>query len=180
MNWTTKGEKKITLHGTADEIEAVDRMLKGAAWVCNREGKLQVHAAFDEPPPPTSDPATSDQWPTDERIAKLGCVRRRKSGMQRFSIDYRSIYVHHICGYSGAGVYADRADALERVGFSCLRSRRGSDGKFWEVWYLPGASFAEGALKGASSEKILEWVPRHISPGVIEFAGERWCLELAD
>lgn len=176
MHWKTMSKEEITLKGTADEVKAIERMLKSAVWVRNCEGTLQVHDAFEAPTPPVGDPATSDQWPTDERIAKLGCVRRRKSGMDRWSINYRAIYVHHICGYDGEKTYADRADALERVGFSCMRSRRGSNGGFWEVWYLPGASFAEGPLRGASSERILEWVHKNIQPGVVEFAGERWCL----
>lgn len=52
-----------------------------------------------------------------------------------------------MCGY---GYTKDRykveVGKLESWGFECCRSRRGDNGKFWELWFLPYLRAAEGDL----------------------------------
>ena len=45
--------------------------------------------------------------------------------------------------------YAEESGKLLGYGFIQLRSRRGKDACFWELWYLPGVLFAKGKLKEA-------------------------------
>lgn len=86
------------------------------------------------------------------------------------------MYVHHITGYAGQEYYKGRADLLESAGFVCLRSEKGKDGKYWEVWYLPGAYAAEGPIKDKTPEEIKSWVLNEVRPGNLEIVGENWGL----
>jgi hypothetical protein len=59
-----------------------------------------------------------------------------------------SIIIQHLCGYGYTEEgYKKYAEILTGYGFNCLRSRRGEDGKFWEVWFLPGLWSAKGDLE---------------------------------
>ena len=67
---------------------------------------------------------------------------------ERKGIYSPAFMVSHLCGYNYSEEgYRRNAGLLESYGFSCMRSQRGEDGKFWETWYLPGAWAAEGELK---------------------------------
>ena len=49
-----------------------------------------------------------------------------------------SIYISGLCAYSYTKEsYVKEARKLQSYGFECMRSRRESDGKYWETWYLP-------------------------------------------
>lgn len=87
-----------------------------------------------------------------------------------------AIFVEHIQGYSGD--WKGKAEKMEAAGFELLRSRRGKDGKIWEVWFLPATWFARGPIKGFKHDKIRTWLFQVISPGNVTIAGERWGLAI--
>ncbi len=62
--------------------------------------------------------------------------------------DSPAIYISHLCAYSYTPEkYEECAKRLRSYGFDCMRSQRGKDGKFWEVWYLPFLQCARGDLE---------------------------------
>ena len=85
-----------------------------------------------------------------------------------------SIYIQHISGYGGN--YEEKKEKLKKHGFSCLRSLRGSDGLYWEIWYLCSKWAFKGHLKENSTKEILDWVITEIKPGQIEISGKKWAL----
>lgn len=63
------------------------------------------------------------------------------------SIHGAAITIQHVCGYDYSDdFYRENAKKLESYGFICCRSNRGSEGRFWEIWFLPGLWMAEGDL----------------------------------
>lgn len=69
--------------------------------------------------------------------------------------DSPAIYISHLCAYSYTPEkYKEYAERLNSYGFECMRSQRGRDGKFWEVWYLPFLLCAKGELEIALNNCI--------------------------
>jgi hypothetical protein len=59
------------------------------------------------------------------------------------------ISIEHLCAYDYSPEnYRHQAEILESFGFDCLRSRRGPDGRYMEMWHLSGMWSAKGRLKG--------------------------------
>jgi len=88
-----------------------------------------------------------------------------------------SCFVQHI----GAGLrdtaYARSYARMVSVGFILLRSPRGLDNKYWEVWYLPGMFFLKGELAGEKDrQKLVRWLFNAVAPGNVNFLGEGWAL----
>lgn len=68
------------------------------------------------------------------------------------------IIVRHLSGYDfDPERYKIVAAELESWGFQCLRSSRGADGKFWEMWFLPGPWAAAGDLRSAIDKTGGPW-----------------------
>lgn len=69
--------------------------------------------------------------------------------------DSPAIYISNLCAYSYTPEkYKEYAERLKSYGFDCMRSQRGKDGKFWEVWYLPFLLCAKGELEIALNSCI--------------------------
>lgn len=93
--------------------------------------------------------------------------------------------IQHLCGYDYTPAkYEAEAAKLERYGFHCLRSRRGSDGKYWEVWRLLGYWSAEGDLKPFCEtiqklsdkekiKKVVHWLCQNCSFGSLDVTCQR-------
>jgi hypothetical protein len=87
----------------------------------------------------------------------------------------------------GAGVARDSGWSYERcfdqmikMGFILLRSPRGPDGKFWEIWYTPGPWHLKQGLHNCNRKRLVEWLFDTVRPGAVSFDGERWCLTWAE
>jgi hypothetical protein len=69
--------------------------------------------------------------------------------------DSPAIYISHLCAYSYTPEkYKEYAERLKSYGFDCMRSQRGKNGRFWEVWYLPFLLCAKGELEIALNSCI--------------------------
>ncbi len=113
-----------------------------------------------------------------------------------------SIYVQHINGYDKPENYEPKARLLKKAGFIRLRSELALDKtdvslvkdgrlvvdgkrqtmadlepKFWEIWYLPSAIFADCPIKGKTYGQIMDWL-KAIGPGQIESKGQSWGLAI--
>lgn len=174
---------EITIAGDDDDIRAIELMLMGVGWVRRGVSNLEVSDAYHTPPGPIEDPKLAEHWPVDKPVVPPSVQyslfvdeeEHEKQARANRKLDFRAIYVSSVTAYAGGNdVYSVRAKKLEDGGFVCLRSRRGSDGKYHEVWYLPSCTSAEGELKGKTTEEIVDWVMRYVGAGSISVEGAHW------
>lgn len=150
-------EETVQLSGLIEEEqELLEAALNGQCWVTVRNGRLESAPARDIPPSAVDEEMLPFWRKFDEekeiqiQLFKLGPLPNWSSP---------SIIVQSLCGYNYTPeLYRRDAALMEEYGFTCLRSRRGPDGRFWELWYLPGVWAAKGALLEAvgkhGSEKV--------------------------
>lgn len=175
----------ISLTGlTLQEAELAEGMVRGQWWMRCADGRLEF-APTREPVPAPIEDVMLPEWRkpregdgTEQFQMELLDSERKWDGQSA------SIIIQHLCGYSySAEGYKRNASFLERCGFACLRSRRGDDGRFWEVWFLPSLWAAKGPLKDAlcrlpkeeQMEAVLSFLPRNVSFGTLDIAVQRMC-----
>jgi hypothetical protein len=101
-----------------------------------------------------------------------------------------SFMISHLCGhyYTKEG-YKREADKLESYGFSCMRSRRGENGRFWENWYLPGVWCAKGDLaeklkpikdSNEKTQEAIRFLMRNVSFGSMDMTQQRAAMVTPD
>jgi hypothetical protein len=166
---------RLELEGSAEEIALIKAALRGVHWISGKGNseELVKHRRFpDINPPMVADPLLERFWPPGP--ARYEVFKETDTHTHQFA----SIYVHHICGYSGISEYNTRAKKLCSAGFSCLRSQRGDDGQIWEVWYLPNNYFAEGPIAGKKVDEIRSWLFNNVEPGIVDIANERWGMSI--
>ena len=168
------GTASVEFTGTKREINALKNALtNGMNWIrVNKRGTIIKVPALKVPKVQNDDEISPffnhiTQYFSDTSIRRLAHDRKNS--------DNPSYFVQHITGYGGE--YNRRKDRMEAVGFECLRSRRGDDGKYWEIWYLPGAWAATGELKGKSHDDVMTYL-RGVCPGQITVSGEKWGLSI--
>lgn len=198
----------LTVVGTEEEIVALEAMMAGATLVgCGRDGvplTVDIHHKVDLRP----DPATAKFWPwfgpdgsstnlaywdqADFDFAKTTINPHRwPEGIElapHVAADIAkglgyciSIYVHGLAGYGSDKAELERRVALmTEAGFSPMRSPRGEDGRYWEVWFLGGAYAAKGPVKGATLHEVLRWIVREVRPGSIDLVTQRLALGVPD
>lgn len=135
---------------TKDEADKLQRALMGLSWVRVVDGRLQEHSTVHPLPGPADDESMLPFWrPHNPREPNTQLVLKMDTQMERLSEhSMPSIFIQSLCGYHYTPKgYESQAKQLESFGFECLRSRRGSNGNFWEIWYLPGLWAAKGELK---------------------------------
>ena len=122
-----KDEASIEFEGTRGEIDALDNALStGQLWVRKDEAGNLIFAPSFKKPELGTDYDVEPYFTKGKKIARLARGLLKKDETDRSDC---SVFAQHICGYGGN--YEERARRLENAGFSCLRSRRGKDGKYW-------------------------------------------------
>lgn len=148
------GSKDINIHGLVDgETELIEGAVNGHQWVTVKEGRIVAQPTYKPLPGPTED---------EEMLPFWRARREGTSEMRQFLLDPDESLDHHspsilissVCGYDYTPEnYRCETEKLERWGFICMRSRRDSDGHFWEFWYLPSLYLAKEELKDALQSK---------------------------
>ncbi len=174
---------------TPKEIEALHAFVAGGSYVRCVNGRLHAYDAYTPLPTPIDDPLIGPHWDATEH-KELGGIPAGEGWHSP------GIIISHV----GAGsMYGDpqRSIAiLEECGFICLRSRRGTDGKYWEQWVLHSLSFATGRLKehmdGWRDKKQRDWhreveeaarfITRdlQVAFGTLDITIHRWALTYDD
>jgi len=164
---TILGNHSITISGTAAEMDLIRSMMTGAKWIGTEGGKLWGADRLKPLPSPVDDPMLPPKWSIKVPVLDQGTKKEIEKAMGASARDsvktsinvrddvepdegwhYPGFIVQHLCGYNWSKAnYRDQAQRLTNWGFECCRSRRGADGRFREVWYLPFASMATGRLK---------------------------------
>ena len=178
---------EVTIGGLiSEEMESIEAFTLGSCWIrVSEDGRIERRERFAELPGPIEDPYILPKWvslvdwtkeapflcnPTpplpDEPKPQYACP---------------AIIVKYLGGYNKTP-YESEARRLQSYGFECLRSRRGNDGHFWEIWYLPGDYHARGRLKDAmtlkceSAEQIstaINFLCRNVSFGTLDICYQR-------
>lgn len=198
----------ITLDGTKEEIDAVVAMLGGVVRLRCIGGMLTAENVFHPTPSPLEDPYIPPKWAV--KVPLVGeCTVADITNAEQARIKPPTVNVQppieeegwqsphfciqHLCGYGyTVEAYRVHAQNLMNCGFECLRSRRGNDGKFWELWYLPGTWCAKGPLKEAidsqpkpgadepytdqwktTTEFVVGWLCHNVSFGTLDVAVQR-------
>lgn len=103
-----------------------------------------------------------------------------------------SISIQHLCGYYYTKEnYRKQAEKLTKFGFVCMRSRRGDDATFWEIWYLPGVWAAKGELEIAindsketdlmkKTEVAVRYLGNHVSFGTLDCSVQRLAMPVPE
>jgi hypothetical protein len=155
-------------------LAALEAAASGAYWVRgDGNGGIVKHRRLTEPAI-EPDPVVEPHFKVSHQYAFVSYLKEARTWPEP------AVYVQHICGYNYSPEnYAKKAATLEGAGFSCLRSRRGDNGSYWEVWYLPGPWAGAGPLCGVKkTSAIIEWICRFVGPGTIEAGGEHWGLSV--
>lgn len=161
-----KGKWEVTFKvDSEEEMDAIKAAEMGAKWITVEDGKFRSTDKIARVP----EPDAKCELHFTEGPAILIAPEKGKPYDP-------AIFVEHIQGYSGD--WDGKARKMEKAGFELLRSRRGKDGKIWEVWFLPSTWFADGPIKGFKKAEILSWLFQVISPGNVTVAGEHWGLSI--
>lgn len=138
---------------TKEEMETIQRNFgAGGGWLRIQDGRLEERANYNDLPKPTDDPYMAGFWggewrkpmeiptgPFPPKIYEFEEIRE---------FCFPSIMIQSVCGYDWTPQnYASNVERLESFGFCCMRSRRSREGKYWEAWFLPSLSAAQGRLK---------------------------------
>ncbi len=143
---------------TPDEFAAVESSLLGVQWILVVDGRLQSSPAHSPLPNPAADLMMTPHWAGDREHDWSGqpdlTRTRNVREFDELSNCSASIIIHGITAAVSdpkrrGEYYTMAANKLESWGFECMRSRRGRDGRFWEIWYLPGLYTAKGSLAKA-------------------------------
>lgn len=181
------GEAKFA-HLTKAEVDVMQSLSTGSSWVRVKDGRLETRPCFEEPPLPEQDPLIPPKWihKETENWEKLAPFLRNPTPLEPALGEPRRVYespsfiIQSLCGYNDTP-YETEARKLQDFGFECLRSRRGADGHFWEIWYLPGLWYAKGPLKELylpegtvkSINKAIDFLCRYVSFGTLHVCYQR-------
>jgi hypothetical protein len=171
---------------TSEEMESMEAFTLGACWIrVSEDGRLERRERFAELPGPIEDPCQPPKWIplVDWTKEAPFLVNPTPPLAEEPNPKYNSpaFIVKYLCGYNNTP-YEHEARKLQSYGFECLRSRRGRDGRFWEIWYLAGYYFAKGelksemALKSDDAEQIsaaINFLCRRVSFGTLDVCYQR-------
>ena len=180
----------VTIDGlTQREVDALRHAFSAKCSLVgvNQDGRLDVHDRHEPLPEPQDDPPMYQFWSgTADRF--LTDSPKPPKTFDFSSIDAYSspaIVIQHLCGYNYTpNNYKAQCQLLQSYGFACLRSRRGQDGQFWEIWYLPGLWSATGDLAFHMStgkhdndsrklQRAVEFLRSHASFGTLDICCQR-------
>jgi len=176
---------EISLRGfIKDETAQFLGAIAGCSWVKVENGRLQVAPALEAPPAPARDETVMPHWLSENN--KEGFTKRKIFGGRTNLTGYSpGIFIQSLCGYHWTHEsYRHQVETLESFGFECMRSRRGVNGKFWEVWYLPGLWAAKGKFdsylknlktksKKRKIEKAVDYLCHNVSFGTLDVVVQR-------
>jgi len=195
---TEKTEEKIrvTSHGGREgsislsgfSKENLEKMLAamnvGAYYVRVKDGKLESTPIWEKLPSPTEDKEMLPFWRKHSGPTQVVLFDEYQHSKEKGHSP--SITIQSLCGYYYTPEsYKENAENLESYGFECLRSRRGGDARYSEIWRLSGLWAAKGdlafELKYAKDDNekelslALEFLRRRVVFGTLDVSSQRLC-----
>jgi hypothetical protein len=125
---------EVTFDGLLEsEVAMLEAMVMGVCRVECVEGRLVRRSMHEALPEPGEDPLIAPYWAPSGEPKTLGYIAPDDEQAHHSP----SIVIQHLCGYGWTPEnYQKAANTLESWGLVCLRSRRGDDGRHWEIWLL--------------------------------------------
>jgi hypothetical protein len=155
---------------------ALESSLSGTCWVRGEGDGVVRHDRFPQPAPALeADPIIAPHFPGQQ-------VQTAFVPYDDTADPNGPVYAQHLCGYEYTPERYSRAAAwMESAGFRCMRSPREPDGKYWEVWYLPGPYRARGPIEGLKdSREIAKQVAIHARPGAVTLGAQGGWFQTVD
>jgi len=199
-----RGSNSIEITGlTQQEADQLLSAVRGRSWFTVEGDRLKISPRHLPLPDPVHDEKMIPFWRQHSNgPAQAEMVPRVFSEMSPGVIEYAHITIQSLCGYDYTPEnYIRESEKLLSYGFIQVRSKRGEDGGFWEMWYLPGVWCAKGDLKevvdritnmgkswvdpqGKRKNKecfdaILGFLRLHVSFGTLDISVQRMC-QVAD
>ena len=171
-----------------EEMDKLEAMALGHAWCMVVNGRLQSQSRWEPLPKPAADETMMPFW----QPISPGRAQLELRGIETPPGAQAGIMIQSLCGYEYSPEnYRLESEKLERYGFVCLRSRRGEDGRFWEVWHLPGLWSAEDELKDALQlirerdeakrvDTAVSFLCQHVRFGSLEVFWQRAAMVIED
>ena len=200
INNTDDGRVEIA-NLTSPEVQAMEGVVNGQNWMAVQEGRLTFRDIFAPLPDPITDEKMLPFWRKAEDVKTH--VQDELFTQDERSYTGESITIQSLCGYYYTPEnYQKEAEKLNSYGFTQMRSKRGSDGRYVEMWYLPGVWAAQGVLKEIKEEiefrarkwedplgerrhkevfeTILEYIRTHVQFGSLECSTQRMAMVIDD
>lgn len=180
------GQGRITLRMDAGQIEQMHSVILGAAWFTVEKDTPVFQTKFRPLPEVKPDLCIEPYVGTGKRWVP-----------REFSKPPEQWSPHFDLAHLGAGAgdcdprvaYEREARKIESWGFFCMRSRRGPDGRYWEIWRLQGYWDAKGELEAfikymdrsnPTSEikvrAVIDWLCRNVRFGTLDVSNQRAAL----
>lgn len=192
---TSGHDGQISLKGFSQEdLEKMEGcILGGHSWMRVVDGEPRFVKSYKPLPDPIEDKHMLPFWRQSTEEEEKHPINHELFNHESFG-DYESpsILIRYLCprNYSSER-YLQVAERLESFGFQCMRSRRGDDGKYWEIWFLPGLFMAKGELKELVSgnadykdklKKVLEFIrtDRSVYFGTLDVSVQRLAIPNPD
>lgn len=176
---------------TKSELNKIEKALVCGNYIAVHNDKI-VSYDYLEPLPTVTDDKMLPFWrPQADDFVQAEFIDHELPERCRYQSP--GFVIQHLCGYNySEDNYKFNAEILESVGFECMRSKRGPDGKYWEQWYHSGLWSVKGRLKDDleefeaqkkrnTNEKIdfmVNWLCRQASFGTIDLVYQRAGLSL--
>lgn len=199
------GTNSIEIKGlTIEEMDQLVAAIRGLSWFKVEGGRLKVVPCHLPLPDPVHDEQMLPFWRRlEHHQPQCEFFARVFEDMSDDAIYSPHFIIQHLCGYDYTPEnYVREAEKLASYGFTQLRSKRGEDGGYWELWYLPGVWSAKGDLKevvdgitvkaktwedpsGKRKDKecfkaVLEFLRRNASFGTLDVSIQKLCQVIDD
>lgn len=183
----TSDEKncEISIGGlTKEQLEIFKGFILGMYWLNIDKDGLNSLPALAELPRPAADESIMPYWSSQDKQRRIIQTKLFSDG-EGWPPFSPSFVIQHLCGYNYSPEnYKYQVEKLESYGFECLRSHRGPDGKFWEIWFLPGTFCAKGVFKDELDkienmdekeilERAISFLCRNVSFGTLDVVIQR-------
>jgi hypothetical protein len=189
---------------TQIEVERLLSAIHSLSWFKVEDGRLVSSPCHLPLPDPVRDEHMLPFWREFQNTHSQGeFFERIFEDMSEDVICSPHFTIQSLCGYNHTPEnYAREAEKLLSYGFVQTRSRRAEDGRYWELWYLPGIWCAKGNLKevvegitakartwedphGKRKDKecfkaVLEFLRRNVSFGTLDVSVQRLAAVMDD
>ncbi len=195
-----QGSNSIEITGlTQEEADQLLSAIQGLSWFKVEEGRLKTSSCHLPLPDPTQDEQMLPFWRQfSHHQLQSEFLEKVFEEMSDDVIYMPHFTIQSLCGYDYTPEnYMKESEKLTSYGFIQMRSRRGEDGGYCELWYLPGVWCAKGELKevvdgitskaktwedphGKRKDKecfraVLEFLRRKASFGTLDVSIQRMC-----
>lgn len=186
---------------TVEEAKHAEGLINGQNWMSVENGRPIFRGKFAELPDPIQDENMLPFW--RKVTPEEGHLQQEIFDPEMAEFPFAAhIVIQSLCGYGYTPEnYRRESEKLASYGFVQMRSRRENDGRYWEIWFLPGTYAAKGDLEEvikaakhdaqmkrldhkkdtkASLDAAIEFLRRHVSFGSLEVSVQKLAMVLDD